>query len=271
MVTPTLAPHELIQSAPLTDSLRVLAASGDLRRYAKGTLLIDEGERGDTLFIILAGKLRAFSTDPDSAREVTYGVYGPGDYLGEMGLDGQPRSASVITLESSICTRIERPLLESHIRQYPDFAFELITRLIRRTRAATMNLRQIALNDVYGRLKYLLESLAVEQPNGSRLISEPLTHRDLAARLGCGREMVSRVMKDLERGEFLQSDTKRICADEPSSAGAAIRSRLPSRVTSNGPRGGIFPPNTGRGAASRSESPCTSKSTAKSLPSGGCL
>ena len=194
----------------MTDALRALAHAGTVRRYAKGTLLIDEGERGDSLFIILTGKLRAFSTDADSGREVTYGVYGAGDYVGEMGLDGQPRSASVITTEPSVCVRIERTLLESHIRQYPEFAFELITRLIRRTRAATLSLRQIALNDVYGRLKHLLESLALDQPDGSRLISEPLTHRDMAARVGCGREMVSRVMKDLERGEFLKSDTKRI-------------------------------------------------------------
>ena len=210
MVTSTLAPHELIQSAPLTDSLRILAATGELRRYAKGTLLIDEGERGDTLFIILAGKLRAFSTDSDTGREITYGVYEQGDYLGEMGLDGRPRSASVITMEPSICVRIDRPLLESHVRQHPEFAFELINRLIRRARAATLGLRQIAFNDVYGRLKHLLESLAVDQPDGSRLLSEPLTHRDMAARVGCGREMVSRVMKDLERGKYLDTDGKRI-------------------------------------------------------------
>ena len=210
MALSTFAPHDLIESAPMTDALRALAYAGTVRRYAKGTLLIDEGERGDSLFIILTGKLRVFSTDADSGREVTYGVYGAGDYVGEMGLDGQPRSASVITTEPSVCVRIERALLESHIRQYPEVAFELITRLIRRTRAATMSLRQIALNDVYGRLKHLLESLAVDLPDGSRLISEPLTHRDMAARVGCGREMVSRVMKDLERGEFLKSDTKRI-------------------------------------------------------------
>lgn len=210
MVTSTLAPHELIQSAPLTDSLRILAAGGDLRRYAKGTLLIDEGDRGDTLFIILAGKLRAFSTDPDTGREITYGVYEQGDYLGEMGLDGRPRSASVITVEPSICVRIDRPLLESHIRQYPEFAFELINRLIRRARAATVGMRQIAFNDVYGRLKLLLESLAFDQPDGTRLILDSLTHRDIAARLGCGREMVSRVMKDLERGKYLGAEGKRI-------------------------------------------------------------
>jgi CRP/FNR family cyclic AMP-dependent transcriptional regulator len=192
----------------MPNSLRELARRGVVRSYRRGTLLIEEGDRGDTIFIILAGRLRAFSRHPTNEREITYGVYGPGEYVGELGLDGGLRAASVEAEQACTCVRIERPTLEAHIAEHPTFAFELLAKVIRRARSATLGLQQIALNDVYGRIKLLLESLAVAQPDGSRVIDERLTHREIAGRLGCGREMVSRVMKDLERGGYLQPAPK---------------------------------------------------------------
>lgn len=188
--------------AAMSDALRALVERGESRRYRKGTLLIQEGDVGDTLFIILSGRLRAFSSD-DNDREITYGVYGAGEYLGEMSLDGGPRSASVITLEASTCAVVSRRTLERFIAERPEFAFELLAKLIRRARAATLNARQLALNDVYGRLKALLESLVVAG-DGTPRLAERLTHLEMAHRLGCSREMVSRLMKDLERGGYLQ-------------------------------------------------------------------
>ena len=130
-----------------------------MRRYRKGTLLIQEGDFGDTIFIILDGRLRVYSAD-DNDREITYGVYGPGEYLGEMSLDGGPRSASVITVASSVCAVVGRRTLERFIADRPEFAFELLSKVIRRARTATISARQLALNDVYGRLRLLLASLA---------------------------------------------------------------------------------------------------------------
>jgi CRP/FNR family transcriptional regulator, cyclic AMP receptor protein len=204
MATSKAAPSALIATAPLSEPLRALAHAGEVRRYAKGTLLIQEGDQGDTLYIILAGQLRAYSSLDTGEREITYGVYGPGEYVGEMGLDGGPRAANVIALQASVCARVERATLQAYIAAQPDFAFELLSKVIRRARAATMGLKQIALNDVYGRLKLLLESLATTRGDGSLCVPGPLTHRDIAQRLGCGREMVSRVMKELERGGYLE-------------------------------------------------------------------
>ena len=78
--------------------------------------------------------------------------------------------------------------------------------MIRRARAATLSARQLALNDVYGRLAALLDTLAAQQPDGGRRVAERLTHREMASRLGCSREMVSRLMKDLETGGFVAAD-----------------------------------------------------------------
>lgn len=197
-------PHDTDPLAALSESLSVLARRGEIRRYRKNTLLIEEGDQGDTLYLILAGRLRSYASG-DKGREITYGVYGPGEYLGEMSLDGGPRSANVITLEASTCAVITRTTLQRHIAEYPDFAFELIGKVIRRARAATLSAKQLALNDVYGRLVLLLNSLAIAQPDGTRAVEERLTQQEMAHRLGCSREMVSRLMKDLAAGGYLRA------------------------------------------------------------------
>lgn len=188
--------------AALAPSLRPLAERGVVGRYRKHTRLIEEGTHGDTLYLVLVGKVKACSIDHRD-REIIYGVYGPGDYVGEMSLDGGPRSASVIALEPTTCVLLTRVTLQAHIAQHPEFAFELLARVIRRARLATASARSMALLDVYGRLVQLLESLAVPQADGSRLIPERPTHAETAARVGCSREMISRLLKDLEKGGYV--------------------------------------------------------------------
>jgi len=193
---------EPLDHAVLDEPLRALAERGSVRQYRKGSILIEEGESGDTLYIILAGRLRSYSVSA-AGREITYGIYGPGEYLGEMSLDGGPRSASVEALESTCCSVVTRHTLERFIEDRPQFAMFMLRQVIRKARAATMSAKQMALNDVYGRLALLLDSLAKPQPDGTRLVAERLTHHQMAAMLGCSREMVSRLMKDLERGGYV--------------------------------------------------------------------
>ena len=183
--------------------LRTLVARGEPRRYRKGTLLIQEGDVGETLFIVLSGRVKSFSTD-ERDREIVYGVYGPGEYLGEMSLDGGPRSASVITLEATVCSVVTRKTLREHIAANPEFAFELISRVIRRARLATQSARSMALLSVYARITDLLERLSTIDPAGRRLVSVHLTHADIASQVGCSREMVSRILKDLQVGAYVQ-------------------------------------------------------------------
>ena len=211
---PSLPPCQPDPLATLSESLRALARRGEVRHYRKHTLLIEEGDHGDTLYLILAGRLRSYASG-DKGREITYGIYGPGEYLGEMSLDGGPRSANVVTLDDCSCVVITRTTLRQHIAEHPEFAFELIAKLIRRARAATLSAKQLALNDVYGRLVQVLSGLAVEQPGGTRLIEERLTHQALAHRLGCSREMVSRLMKDLEHGAYVEARDGRLALLRP--------------------------------------------------------
>jgi CRP/FNR family cyclic AMP-dependent transcriptional regulator len=183
-------------------SMQRLARLCEPRRYAKGTLLIQEGDRGDTLYLILKGELRAFSAG-EYGREIIYGDYGPGEYLGEMSLDGGLRSASVITLTASTCIVLTREVLLAHIAEEPEFAFELLAKVIRRARNVTLSAKRLALNDVYGRLRILLTALPTEQNGQLPAKNDQLTHKEIASRIGCSREMVSRVLKDLEKGGYI--------------------------------------------------------------------
>ena len=187
--------------AVLPESLRRLAVRGELKRYRKDVTLIHEGDQGDTLFILLTGRVRAFGS-AENGREITYGTYDAGEFLGEIILDGGPRSASVITLKPTDCVLVTRHTLLQHIAEHPEFAFDLLANVIRRVRAATLSTKHMALDDVYGRLVLLLNQLAQPQADGTRLIAERLTHKEMASRLGCSREMVSRLMKDLEGGGY---------------------------------------------------------------------
>nr|WP_246868058.1 cyclic nucleotide-binding domain-containing protein [Rhizobacter sp. SG703] len=198
----------------MSESLGLLSARGEQRRYRKGVLLIQEGDHGDTLFILLSGRVKAFSMD-DRDREIVYGVYGPGEYLGEMSLDGGPRSASIITLEPTVCSVVTRHTLRQHIAERPEFAFELISRVIHRARLATHSARSLALLDVYGRVAQLLTDLAVTEPDGTRVIRERLTHQEIASRVGCSREMVSRLLKDLDAGGHIAVSRTQIVLKRP--------------------------------------------------------
>lgn len=200
--------------AALSDSLAALAAAGRMRRYARGTVLITEGDEGGTLYIVLKGRVRVYA-ESASGQQITFGSYAAGDYVGEMSLDGGPRSASVVTTEPTTCSIVDRHAILEHLRTHPQFAMELLERVIGRARAATLSMRQIALNDVYGRLVSLLGSLAEPVPGLGLVIVERLTHQEIANRLGCSREMVSRLMKDLERGGYIALNGRQIVLCKP--------------------------------------------------------
>lgn len=202
-------PPDPIAQVPMSDSLRALARMGVQQRFRKGRHVINEGDVGDTLYIVLSGRLRAYSVGHDE-REVTYGEYGAGEYVGEMGLDGGPRSAHVEAAETTLVVVVTRATLQRHLAADPAFAFELLTKVIRRARAATMSLRRIALNKVHGRVKDLLEGMAVDQPDGSWLVEPMPTHLKMSYQLGCGREMVTRVINELELEGYIKVQGRRL-------------------------------------------------------------
>ena len=194
---------------PLHDeTLRSIAASGVVRTYPRNTVLINEGDVGDALYVVLSGRVKVFSSN-DAGREFVIDFHGAGEYVGEMSLDGAPRSASVITVEPTTCAVVGRTQFRDFILAHPDFAMHLIERLIHRVRVTTSNLKSLALSDVYGRLVRLLNALA-EQVDGRWVVPERLTQQDIADRVGASRDMIGKLLKDLVAGGYLAIEERTI-------------------------------------------------------------
>jgi CRP/FNR family cyclic AMP-dependent transcriptional regulator len=190
------------------DELGALFAQGVVKNFAKNTVIVSEGDETDSLYIITAGSVKVFVSD-DEGKEVVLCTQGPGEYFGEMVLDGGSRSASVMTLEPSRFAVVTRNRFRDFLSDHPAFAIHLIEKLIQRTRALTENVKSLALMDVYGRVARLLLDLAVKK-DGRLVIDEKLTHQNIASRVGASREMISRILGDLTAGGYLTIDSKRI-------------------------------------------------------------
>ena len=202
----------------LDDSLlREIAARGGVRRYPAQAVLVTEEDRSDALFIILAGRVKVYGSG-DDGREVVYATQGVGEYLGEMTLDGGPRSASVMTLEPTTCAVVSGPEVRDFLATHPDFALHLVKKLIRLARKSTEHVKSLALDDVYGRIARLLRELARDE-GGVPVLPHKLTQQDIAERVGSSREMVSRIFKPLNEGGYIELREGRI----------ALLKKLPAR------------------------------------------
>jgi len=186
---------------PLLDKV---AAVATVRTFAKRSIIVSEGDDTDSLYVVLSGKARVFVAD-DKGREVQLNQLGPGEYFGEVTLDGGPRSASVMALEECRCAVVKRAELTPFLERNPELALHIVRKLARRVRDLTENVRSLALMDVYGRVARLLLELA-ENREGRLVIAEHLTHKDIASRVGASREMISRIFSDLADGGYVRKE-----------------------------------------------------------------
>ena len=181
-----------------------IEAVATVRAFPKRALIVTEGDDTDSLYVILSGKARIYVSD-DKGREMQLNQIGPGEYFGEVTLDGGPRSASVMALEDCRCAVVKRAELLQFLEQHPDFALHVLRKLAYRVRMLTDNVRSLALMDVYGRVARLLLDLA-ESKDGRMVIAERLTHKDIASRVGASREMISRIFSDLAEGGYVRKE-----------------------------------------------------------------
>ena len=135
--------------------LREIARQGGIKTYPAQSMLINEGDSADSLYILLSGRVKVFSVSVDG-REVVITTHGAGEYVGELALDGGVRSASVMTLEPTTCSIVSGASLRDFVASNPDFALHVIRKLIRSVREATESVKSLALEDVYARVVRLL-------------------------------------------------------------------------------------------------------------------
>ena len=183
------------------------------RAFPKNTIILNEGDQTDSLYIILSGRVKVFLAN-EEGKEIVLDTQGPGEYFGEMVLDEGPRSASVMTLEPCRFQLIPKDDVKALLQSHPDFAMHLVRKLIYRGRVLTEHVKSLALQNVYGRFAKLLNEMAVPQ-DGKRVLQEKLSQQELANRVGASREMINRIVKDLTTGGYISVDGQRIVIHKP--------------------------------------------------------
>ncbi|WP_341679284.1 Crp/Fnr family transcriptional regulator [Niveibacterium sp. SC-1] len=196
-------------SSVLQDELlQTMASHGGVRNFAASSVLINEEDENDALFILLSGRVKVFGAS-SQGREVIYNTLGPGEYFGEMSLDGGPRSASVMTLEPCTCVVVPGAKVRDFLASHPDFALHLVHKLIGLVRRATDSVKSLALDDVYSRVVRLLNEKAHDE-DGRRVVADRLTQREIADHVGSSREMISRIFTQLVQGGYIAVEDRRI-------------------------------------------------------------
>jgi CRP/FNR family cyclic AMP-dependent transcriptional regulator len=189
--------------------LAALEESSIRRSYPKNTVIINENDVADSLYVIESGKVKVYCSDKNG-KEFIMNTLGGGDYFGELALlDDDRRSASVRTMEKADFCIIYKQDFNQVLDQHPNIAKTLIRNITRRVRALTEKVKSLALQDVYGRVTKVLNSLATER-NDEFYVEEKLTQQDIADRVGASREMVARILKDLTIGGYISFENRHI-------------------------------------------------------------
>ncbi len=195
------------------EQLRLLVGVVTRRNVARGTIVIVEGDPTDSLYIIIAGRLKVMMSDTEG-KEVILAMLGPGEFFGEMGLiDDSPRSATVMAVEPCDLIVITKREFKKILADNFEMAMTVMRGLVRRLRDADRKIGSLALLDVYGRVARLLIDMS-ELVNGQRVVAKRLPKQDIAKMIGASREMVSRVMRDLQLGGYIEMRGSQIVVRE---------------------------------------------------------
>lgn len=201
---------DLMRRVPLFSELTAfqlsqLADAVTKRRVKRGEKIVEQGQKSDALFIILAGRARVLLADR-RGREVILDVLGPGDYIGEISLvDGKSHSATVQAEVQCDMLVLGQADFNHCLDENHAMAKSVIQGLAYRLRKADEKIGSLALMDVYGRVSKALFEMSVATGTNQLRIKDMTTRQDIAKMVGASREMVSRVMRDFEDQGFLKT------------------------------------------------------------------
>ena len=210
--------RSLLQNIPLfaglpETQLQLIARVAVPRHEPKNKTIVFVGAGIDALFIIVKGGVKVLNRDAEG-REVILSILGAGECFGEMGLiDDAPRSADVVTTEPCELLMISKADFTRALAENIDLCLNIMKSLVMRLREANHKIESLALMDVYGRVAKLLLDLS-EKEDGKRVVKRRITKQDMAKMVGASREMVSRVMRDLETRGVIISRSGRIVLKE---------------------------------------------------------
>ena len=217
---------DLIRRVPLFSALTQAQAESVAdavvkRRFKRGECIVEQGKKSNMLAIMLTGRARVVATD-SRGREVILATMNPGDYVGEMSLiDNQPHSATVRAEIQTDALILGRTEFARCLPENSSMTYAVMKGLVQRLRQADRKIESLALMDVYGRVTRALLEVAQPDRDGQLVIRDRVSRQDVAKMVGASREMVSRVMKDLEDRGFIEmtEDGSTIIKNQLSSLG----------------------------------------------------
>jgi CRP/FNR family transcriptional regulator, cyclic AMP receptor protein len=183
------------------------------KHYPARTTIIHEGDKPDTLYYIIDGSVSVLIED-DEGREIVLAYLNPGDFFGEMGLFEEDISRSAWVVARTACEMAQINYEQFRTLAMDDAAiiFKLAAQMATRLRKTSRKVSDLAFLDVTGRVAHTLLELtqepdAMTHPDGMQI---RITRQEIARIVGCSREMVGRVLKELEEEELITAKGKTI-------------------------------------------------------------
>ena len=186
-----------------------VAKNAHRRVFAAGTNVMTVEQPGEAVFIILHGTVKIHIEQ--GGRDVILSILGGGDLLGEMSLiDSMGRSASALTLESSLMLWMDRTAFNYLLDNFPPVARNLVKILSARVRLSDQVIQSLATLDVNGRVARQLLAFAErygrEVSDGVQ-VRIVLTQGDLADLVGASRKRVNQAMVFFKEQRLASTDT----------------------------------------------------------------
>ena len=198
--------------------LQALARDLLRRQFSEGEAIFQQGDPGQMLYLVESGQVRIYVQD-EEGQETSVTLCGPGDMFGELAvIDGLPRSASAVAMESTVVHILSRDRFREHMRRSPQLALNFMRTLSVRVRYSTRQVSSLTLLDTPGRLARKLLELAYDhgqvEPAGVR-INLTLTQSDLASLIGATRESVNKALGAFRRQGLILTQPGHIVIVEP--------------------------------------------------------
>jgi CRP/FNR family cyclic AMP-dependent transcriptional regulator len=198
--------------------LTALAKDFTVRRFQQGETIFFQGDPGQALYLIEAGRVRIYVQD-DTGQEISVIFLGAGDIFGELAvIDGLPRSASAAAADETIVHVLSRERLRAHLLASPQLSYNFMQALAVRVRYSTLQVGNLTLHDVPGRLARKLVELAQGYgrvtPDGVK-IDMTLTQSDLASLIGATRESTNKALGHLKRSGVIRLEQNQITIIDP--------------------------------------------------------
>ncbi|AXT47440.1 MULTISPECIES: Crp/Fnr family transcriptional regulator [Chromobacterium] len=198
------------------DKLDKALELAESRRLSKGEVLYNEGDSANEVYLLASGCMQVFVSDGLSKKYILQ-ICASGELIGMVGfIDSGERSSNCAADEDSHLLVFSRESLmqlfdtEDGLPHSPEARTRIMCHLVQVVRRMSNKAKNLALMDVYGRVRILINQMLEEQDGDEMVLKKQLTQQEIADQIGSSREMVARILKELVFGRYIRLENRRI-------------------------------------------------------------